>query len=406
MAELFQCSVCGGELKKEEGGNFRCVCCGAAFSEKRENVEETVKRVLGEEKYAMTSAARRNLWRAMHSPEIDSGECAGYARALKSFIPEDYYANFAEIANSKGDREVSEFLSSSTEADMETYADAVLDFMLRSMTPGTLPAVSGYIERAFEKDAKKFSEYFDLYEKEAEKVSEGIYELTTPRDVFLAYSSKDYMFVTDLCAHLEEQGMTCFMSSRNLRHGRGAVENYDVALKTAMDSCNVFVFVSSKNSRSLSCDALKTEISYMRGKDIRFAPAEMKNIPYDKLPASYKTCRVEYLLDDYGENFSSADRMVKEFFSGFEWRRTKEEVSDSVLHYLTAQPSYEGVGKAQIKKGKKRSWPRAETHGDGRVFRGRKKPQRLRNGGGGKARSGLRGRLPQTYFVRRGRKRR
>ncbi|MCD8207121.1 MAG: UvrD-helicase domain-containing protein [Bacteroidales bacterium] len=345
MLEILKCGQCGGELDEVSSGVYRCACCGNLYTKKEQDVEAAFLASLGDERYARLSAARQNLWNAMHAEFVSSEACLNYARELKSYVPSDYYANFAETVNGRSDRDVSDFLNGSSREDMDKYADAVLDFMLRCLTPRTLNAVCGYIDRAFELTSKEHTKYVNLYETEAQRVCEGIYELTTPRSVFLAYSGEDYMYVTDLCDFLEEQGMTCFVSARNLRHGRGAADNYEKALKTAMDNCSVFVFVSSKNSRNLSCDALRLEMTYIRERDRRYAPPEYRNLPYDRIPATYKTRRVEYLVDEYGKKPTSADGAVKEFFSGLEWRKTREEVSDSVLGYLLGMTEDDSVGK-------------------------------------------------------------
>ncbi|MCD8201187.1 MAG: UvrD-helicase domain-containing protein, partial [Clostridia bacterium] len=341
MLELLKCVQCGGELCEVSPGAYRCACCGNLYTKKEKDVEAAFRASLGDERYARLSAARQNLWTSMHAEFISSAACLNYARELKSYAPSDYYANFAEVANSGDDNGVIDFLNKSEKKDTDKYADAVLDFLLKSLTRKMLTAVSFYIERAFEKDTEEYVCYRDVFERESEKVEKGLYEPGLPRDVFLAYSGADIMYVNDLCAHLEEQKISCFVSSKNLRHGRGAAENYDEALKTAMDACSVFVFVSSKNSRDLSCDAFKKEIPYIMDRDKKNAPPEYRAYPYDKLPEKYKTKRVEYLVDGYGKGTSSAEKTVKMFFSGLEWRQTRDEVADTVTKYLTELPDGE-----------------------------------------------------------------
>ncbi|MCD8201425.1 MAG: toll/interleukin-1 receptor domain-containing protein, partial [Clostridia bacterium] len=247
-----KCNKCGGELRSDSDSAYRCVCCGNLFTKKQEDLSTMIKKALGEEKYANISVARQNLWTAMHEKYIDSSSCLVYARKLKSLIPKDYYANFAETANGSNETKICNFLNKSKESDMEMYADAVLDFMINSMTSATLSAVCAYIDRAYaDKTSPEYLEFLNRYEAEAEKVESGIYELSIQRDVFLANSSRDIKRVWELCDYLENQGVSCFVSIRNLRHGRGAAENYDDALHVAMDNCRVFVFVSSKNSRNL-----------------------------------------------------------------------------------------------------------------------------------------------------------
>ena len=152
-----------------------------------------------------------------------------------------------------------------------------------------------------------------------------------PRDVFVAYSSKDMNKVFELVECLEEQGFSCFVAARNLRHGKGAVENYDKALREAMDNCRSFVFVSSMNSRRPGCDALRKEIPYIKSLDIENAPPAFKK-DYTKIPHRYKVHRVEYRLEESNKSMA-ADRVVSEFFDGYERVYSPEEVADRIMQY-------------------------------------------------------------------------
>lgn len=293
------CIRCGGQLDEVSSGKYQCNSCGKTFEKQIvTDIADQLRAVLNEQKQEAVANLRRQLWAEMHEANINSKKIVDLARDIKKYLPEDYFANFCEIANSGNDRQVNGFLNSTPQNAMADYADVVLDFMLKSMTLTNLNAVSLFIERAFKGDTQNYDKYITRYEQEAQKVNSGIYELILTRDVFLAYSSADIEKTLELCDYLESNNITCFLALRNLRHGRGAVDNYDRALQTAIDNCKTIVFISSANSRSLSCDALKKELPYIRQKDIDGAPAEYKRA-YDKMPSDYMMPRVEYLIEDY-----------------------------------------------------------------------------------------------------------
>ncbi len=327
------CSRCGGDLTIQ-GNIYICSSCGKAFEKERISVADELRKVLDEQKQEMIANSRRQLWTEMHEKYINSAKITELAREIKKYLPEDYFANFCETANNGTDKQINDFLNNTSNEELADYADIVLDFMLKSAKVGNLSSISLFIERAYKGDTVNYDKYITEFEKIAENVKKGIYELIIPRDVFLAYSSADINTVIDLCDYLENQGISCFMALRNLRHGRGAVDNYDNALKTAIDNCKTVVFVSSTHSRSLTCDALTKELPYIRQKDLNRSPVEFAN-SYDKLPQEYMMPRVEYLIEEYCGDI--AENITKEFFHSLEWCKNKKDVAARITKYLTSE---------------------------------------------------------------------
>ncbi|MCD8206845.1 MAG: hypothetical protein LUD72_02800 [Bacteroidales bacterium] len=162
MLELFNCRLCGGELKPETDETYRCEHCGRIFIKTaEEGYVSSLKELFNEEKLERISVARQNLWNAMHERYINSSTCIDYARVLKMYLPRDYYANFAELANQDNDSVISKFLNDSVKEDMDVYADAVLEFMLKSLTAGTINAVCNYIDRAYSKTSQEYIKYIN-----------------------------------------------------------------------------------------------------------------------------------------------------------------------------------------------------------------------------------------------------
>ena len=327
------CHNCGGNLAQTDDGQFKCQYCGSIFScESVEKHLEELHRLFDESKREAISNARKNLYDAVSAKYISSALVHQCAMALKQLIPDDFQANFYEVAISDDPRSLAKAIRG---IDTDKYADQVetmLKFLLSSLQSEYILEVGDLIERAYKKsDLLKFEQYSTILSEEAEKLDDCVYMTSFPRDVFVAYSSKDMKLVLELVDCLESQGFSCFVAARNLRHGKGAVENYEKALHEAMDNCRSFVFVSSTSSRTPSCDALRKEIPYIKSIDVENAPPEFKK-DYSKIPHKYKVHRVEYRLEE-SQRFVAADRVVAEFFDGYERVYSPEEVAERIIQF-------------------------------------------------------------------------
>ena len=306
---IIRCPYCGNEGHLEHKGEiWYCAYCNNSCTD---NSAERAFIKLGEKLEAnltsqiqgIVDAAfmkkreeeyfnlRSLLWEKTHAKYIDSSAIISVCRDIKKLEPHDFLANFYETANSATPAEVSEFLHGIDVFENEMFIDLVLDFMIDSLTGEYIMPVGYLIERAYKgQDLEKFEKYVTRLESEAEKVERGIYATMAARDVFIAYSSKDIKKVIELMQMLESNGFSCFVAMRNLQHGRGAVANYTNALHEAIRNCKMLVFVSSKNSRTFSCDAIMEELAYIKDTELASAPPEYRN-NYDRLPEIYKKPR-------------------------------------------------------------------------------------------------------------------
>ena len=328
-----RCSKCGGELKSK-GEIFECGYCHTTYLNDRiEKETEALRAVLDEQKQEKLASLRHMLWEAIHAKYIDSDTIVHLSRSLRKLRPDDFEARFFEVANAGNEGDVNEFLRETDLSDDEAkfWAEEVVKFMIKSLRAKNLLSVQSFIERAFkDEDLKKYEEYSTKFSEEAAKVKGGVYAPNEPRDVFVMYSGKDMKEVEELVEDLEERGLTCFVAMRNLQHGKGAVANYQKALEQAMRACKTVVFVSSKNSRSMGCDAVRIEMPYFMEQDKANAPYEYRQ-HYEKMPQKYKKPRVEYRLD----NEKGGSGLVKEFFGGLEFVYSKSEVAKRIERALT-----------------------------------------------------------------------
>ena len=333
MQEL-RCKKCGLPLYEENGV---CVCpgCGTRYSAERAQLfSEEMFRLLDEQKQERVANLRVQLWKEFNEEFYDRTEIARLAKGILNYLPDDFFATFCDLACEKNPRKLNDFLF---RADVEKEGMFVWDmlaFLMRPLREETLLAVNDLLSRAGEAqlDAERFRRFNTRLSEESKKLNSGVYDVTLPRDVFVAYSSADMAEVGRLVEVLEQQSLTCFVAARNLQHG--AMQNYNEQLEKAMDHCKTFVFVSSCHSRSRTCDALRIELSYIQQKDIAAAPQFRNNYP--AMPAQYKKPRVEYLLEQHTD--SAADKIVEEFFEGYEYCfADPDETAERILRFIASR---------------------------------------------------------------------
>ncbi len=333
-----RCSRCGAELTQQSDTRWKCRYCGATYDDTTAARQtQTMRELFDETKLEIINNLRRLLYDATTAEYISNTDVKYACVELKKYLPDDFRANFYEIAIGNNLKKLTYAIRNiDVEANLDEI-DTLANFLIKSLQPGFLLELNNLVERAYKnRDLQKFEAYATAISVEAEKVQLGVYETKLPREVFVAYSSKDMEKVSELVEFLESQGLKCFVAARNLRHGKGATENYDMALKEAMDHCKSFVFVSSTNSRSFSCDALEIEIPYVQKRDLENAPAEYRN-NYASIPHQFKKPRVEYRIEG-SRSFNAADEITNSFFSGYEWVLSPSEVAVRVTQQLVETP--------------------------------------------------------------------
>ncbi len=339
------CQRCGGELL-QRGDFYVCKHCHKTFTDVTvektyAQLEASLRNTLGEtiqEELIKREAEKfrpllGQLWEKTQAKYTDSDAIVRICQQIKNIYPENFLANFYEVANSGTVEEIADFLNGIDEKEYAAYVDDVVEFMIKSLEMGYVAPLNYLIERAYKNtNMPAFERYSTKVEEEASRLDAGTYNTEIPREVFVAYSSKDMQEVIKLVERIEAQGVRCFFAMRNLRHGRGAKANYEREIEKAIDNCKTIIFVSSKNSRRLDCDALNIELPYVKKKDVENTPPGLKR-DYTKIPQRYKKLRIEYRLDN--EKTPMADVSLREFFAGLEYRKSLDDVLDLLAMYLT-----------------------------------------------------------------------
>ncbi|MBO6286405.1 MAG: leucine-rich repeat protein [Bacilli bacterium] len=309
--KAYICERCGSNLRKE-GNVFRCPHCDAVYSEEhQESLSEALDNVLQSAQIEALAKARMNLYQAVHVKYPSKERVITAAKAVLAIHPQDDLARVYLYSHDTDPYELNDLLVSLNVAHDEALE--IVNWLIPSLHERTLGPLKDFIMRHFTN--KERTKYLTAIEDEAAKIIEGVYVASFPRDVFLAYSSADMKQVVRMVDLLEENGFLVFASFRNLRHGKGAQENYLDAIKEAMASCKCFVFLSSKHSRSVNCDACKVELPYL-----------IENFP-DKP-------RIEYILEDYGSHMPIVVRKtLKEAFPEQEHCRHEEDLIERLTQF-------------------------------------------------------------------------
>ncbi len=341
--QYLYCKSCGGTLVQDSANpnRYRCTMCGKEHKPAAAEAFTHTMAAFDEQTRLKIQKLLLRRHKAVTAEYISSAEVLSVCDELLTLMPEDFISNFYKIAAGNNLRALNRAIC---EVDAEVYYADIADmvpFLVKSMTADRdcLLALVDLVERAYKgRDLEAYHRFATMISEQAEKVQAGVYETSMPRDVFVAYSSKDMPRVLELVEELEgNQGFTCFVAARNLRHGVGSVENYNAALAEAIDNCRTVVFVSTMNSRNFGCDALKIELSYIMQQDIAAAPAEYRN-NYEAIPARYKKPRVEFRVEDSARP-NAADRKVAQFFAGYEWVLTAADVADRVADQIFNAPN-------------------------------------------------------------------
>lgn len=331
------CPKCGGKLKKTEN-DYECESCGSHFTPSFadnyqatliKTVENVVGKVLAGQKIEKISRLKRELWEEIRNdkPFIDSPEILRICSLIRSEVDNDFFANFFLIANSDSVdfKKLNDFLEKINVEENRPFIDKILEFLLRSPTllvnDEVVLNIAHLIDETYPRSDKRWKDFRNKLENQKKLKERDVFVANKPRDVFVAYSSKDQENnknkVSEIVKYLESCGLSCFVAYRNLQRGSGATRDYKNELKSAIKNCTVFLLISSKNSRN-SPDVRD---------EMRFV-TELSN-------GGTKKPRVEYLLEDYDYKEEKPDNInkFKGFFGGLVWisGQDKRELKERII---------------------------------------------------------------------------
>ena len=315
------CPACGSnELENSSEEEFFCHSCGRTFREKNKcvDIEKAILLSLDAQKLNLYSNAKVNLWKETHQEFLSDESIDYWVNEVKKYSPDDFFANFYNLATFYGPETINNYIRDYLENGNFEFADEVLRYLIKTVdNSSTIQWIHALLNSA-NLPHKLFHQYEEEIANLSEKLDNGVFNTHIPRDVFIAYSSKDIIYVSELIDFLESNEIKCFCAQRNLRHGKGAKENYEKELINAMNNSKCVVFVSTVNSRSMDCDALKKELPYYRD-------------------VATKKGRIEFVQDTtvYGNTVKGVKEFLKSVFRGLEYCTDKVDLIERLIPYIS-----------------------------------------------------------------------
>lgn len=121
--------------------------------------------------------------------------------------------------------------------------------------------------------------------------------------VFISYSSKDSTIAHQLCKFIEENGIRCWIASRDVQAG----ENFAEQIVTAINDCSVFLIVASPNSNSSAHVGNEISIAFSGGKKI----IPFRTQEYEPTGSSQYYFQHIQWLNAYIDMDDALDRLIK-----------------------------------------------------------------------------------------------
>ena len=350
------CRNCGNPQLKQDGNLLKCKYCEIVYHNEREQkVHEKLRELLDDIKWESLNNLRQQLYGYIHSDTINSEAILETCREIRHLVPDDFTAGFYEAAHSGNARTLAEFINKIDANDNYPFIEIAIRYVIKELDYSLYLPIVNLMDRALQARVISLElkdELQRMLEEEASNVQRQLFNPNITRDFFIMYSSKDIEKVMELVDFIESQKFSCFVSQRNIRHGRDSKHEFKAILETAMDNCNCLIFVSSVNSRSHACYALDEEMPYVKAQDKQNTPPEMRNLPYTRIPYKYKKPRIEYLIDCYDGSNVYGEDAVEEFFYGLE--RVQHDPINVLRRYREIEEGWGNASKTTKSSSKSR----------------------------------------------------
>lgn len=233
-----KCTVCGKSLEIDADTEFvKCPACGETFSIKTGKEFE-------ENYHAFKELDIKNAWenlrRCLGKDLPNVGEIRSWAAEIQHAIPGDYLAGLYKLYPFSSPEYQRYLKNTDIGGVTERELTEALEFSLKVLRSRNIQAVREFLNKLIMRNLE-FSKYSDVL-NEAELRCELRDEELNPyiqRDVFVAYSGADRALAEELMRGLEEDGFSCWISSRNLDHLTDDKTEYEKSIYAAIENCTI-----------------------------------------------------------------------------------------------------------------------------------------------------------------------
>ena len=282
-----RCPTCGAEIDSNEIDFSkkigRCnACYGTFVIEQAENFAKVEV-----DKTKDVEAYRNNL-----ATSVEKDDAIGmirFAGQILDILPDDFEATYfyAYAYAKRGDsRYLYDFYQDVRKEYTEESAMRVAEHVVKRCDLRDEKRALAFL-RSLHYESDSYVAFFkDTFAERVKK--EELYDDIT-RDVFICHRSTNTDAASRIVKVLEEDGNTCWISTRNLRPNDN--ENYWTNIKKAIKSCRIFLVVSSRDA--MFSGDVKKEMAFAKDLNKR---------------------RIEVKIDE-----SEHNAFFKDFFDGCKW---------------------------------------------------------------------------------------
>ena len=242
--KMLVCPICGCQEmgKAKINGNVGvCPACDSSFlinvAEKLSKVEVDKTQDIKIFRDKLSSAVRLN----------DVVSILNYSKKILDIIPEDYSTKYY-FAYAHNCLDNGQYLRSFYQDEIaEHTAEEMLQIINHICNHSDLrddKAIIAYLARIEGIDNQSIIEEYK--EKFEQRCRQEEYYDNVPRDVFICHRSVDSDKATKICEVLEEDGNTCWISTRNLRPNDS--QNYWDNIEKGIENCSIFLVVCSRDA--------------------------------------------------------------------------------------------------------------------------------------------------------------
>lgn len=333
-AKLLRCTFCGAKIPYTDKETVVCPHCDSV------NYFRFASKLGEKADAAQINNLRKRLHECVSEKYHDFAEMKEIADELLNLAGYDFEAKyFYALALKKNNKrgKYNEFLLSGVNlAPNPESLELVLNNVVRYARENERTAIHTFIERMVT-DALAREEFKDRADRQIER---SIRDYHGGQDVFVCHKSEDGAAAWSIVDRLESEGITCFISERNLEDLEVG-ERFENALKEAIASCKVFLFVSSvKAFRRDEDNYAMLEIAEAGRLNKPLAEFRIESVDraLEKAAPEYKTFRGCQYIEAYPHYFDMLDKLstqLKEKLSrldgGSELERVKSQLEAASL---------------------------------------------------------------------------